>query len=77
VGIGEAHGGLNYTGIQIGYPCGTEEGEVVPYGTVPTAIRTNLADKGIAKLIGPIGAPISDDVGVSTNVGLGVAVNDL
>jgi hypothetical protein len=39
--------------------------------------RFDLADERVAEFIDPVGSPISDDVGISTNVGLGVVVQDL
>ena len=67
VGIGEAHGGLDDVSVEIGDACGTEEGKVVPYGIFPTAIRSDLADKGIAQFVGPVvnftPPPVGDDMG--------------
>lgn len=81
VGIGEAHGSLDDVGVEIGDACGTEEGEVVPYGIVPTAIRSDLADEGIAQFVGPvvnvIPPPVGDDMGIATDVCLRVVVDDL
>ena len=83
VGIGEAHDGLNDVGVEIGDACWTEEGEVVPYGTILTAgtTRSGLADKGIAQFVGPVvnvtPPPVGDDMGIATDVCLRVVVDDL
>ena len=81
--VGEAHGGLNDVGVKIGDACRAEEWEVVPDGTLLTAgpTRFGLADEGVAQFIRPVvGAappPVGDDVGIATNIGLGVVIDEL
>ena len=77
MGIGQAHGGLDHIRIQICGARGTKEGKVVPDGTLLSATVLDLANERIAKLIGPVGAPVSDDVGVPPNARLRVVVDDL
>ena len=83
VEVGEAHGGLDDVSVEIGDACGTEEGEVVPDGTLLTASTTRfgLADEGIAQFVGPVvnvtPPPVGDDVGITTDVCLRVVVDDL
>ena len=56
MGIGEAHGGCDDVGVEIGDACRAKEGEVEPYGSYPTAGTAcfGLADKGIAQFVGPV-----------------------
>ena len=79
MGIGEAHGGLDDVGVEIGDACRAEEWKVVPDGTLLTAgtTRFGLADEGVADFIGPIGSPVGDDVRVSPNIRLRIVVDDL
>ena len=83
MGIGKAHDGLDDVGVEISDACGTEEGEVVPYGTILTAgtPRSGLADEGIAQFVGPvvnvIPPPVGDDMGIAPGVCLRVIVDDL
>ena len=80
--VGEAHGGLDDVGVEIGDACRAEEWKVVPYGTIrhllsPTTTCFNLAHERVAEFIGPVGSPVGDDMGIATDVCLRVVVDDL
>ncbi len=77
--IGKSHGGLDDVGVEVGDACRTEEGKVVPDGTLLSRCATcfNLADEGIADFISPVGSPVGDDMGIATDVCLRVVVDDL
>ena len=81
--VGEAHGGLDDVGVEIGDACRAEKWKVVPDGTLLTASTTRfgLADEGIAQFVGPVvnvtPPPVGDDVRVSPSISLRIVVDDL